>query len=114
MNLYSEETLLYIFYSMPRDMLQIAAASELHRRDWRYHKEHKLWLTRAPNTEPSQKTPTFERGSYIFFDTTSWDKVRKDNFVLMYDQIEPPSNAANVMSANNTTSTTAANPQIVV
>lgn len=99
---------------MPRDMLQIAAASELHRRDWRYHKEHKLWLTRAPNTEPSQKTPTFERGSYIFFDTTSWDKVRKDNFVLMYDQIEPPSNAANVMSANNTTSTTAANPQIVV
>jgi hypothetical protein len=25
-------------------------------RGWYYHKEYKAWLTRAPNTEPLQKT----------------------------------------------------------
>eukprot|EP00755_Sulcionema_specki_P025138 Sspe_Gene.82641::Locus_54167_Transcript_1_1_Confidence_1.000_Length_598::g.82641::m.82641/K12605/CNOT2, NOT2; CCR4-NOT transcription complex subunit 2 len=36
------ETLFYIFYSMPRDVLQLAAAHELYNRDWRFHKEKKL------------------------------------------------------------------------
>lgn len=44
--------------------------------------EFKLWLTRIPNTEPIMKTERFERGSYLVFDTTTWDAVRKDNFVV--------------------------------
>jgi hypothetical protein len=28
------------------------------------------------------KTPHFERGSYLVFDTSTWDAVRKDNFVV--------------------------------
>ena len=32
------ETLFYIFYSMPRDAMQAAAAVELYNRKWRYHK----------------------------------------------------------------------------
>lgn len=38
------ETLLYIFYAMPKDALQAYAAEELYRREWRYHKEMKLWI----------------------------------------------------------------------
>jgi NOT2 / NOT3 / NOT5 family len=44
--------------------------------------EFKLWLTRIPNTEPIMKTERFERGSYLVFDTNTWDAVRKDNFVV--------------------------------
>jgi hypothetical protein len=32
------ETLFYIFYAMPRDVLQAYAAQELYNRKWRYHK----------------------------------------------------------------------------
>ena len=32
------ETLLYIFYTMPRDVLQWHAAQELYNRKWKYHK----------------------------------------------------------------------------
>jgi len=76
---------------MPRDALQAAAAAELFKRDWRYHKEHKLWFTRMPGAD-IQKTNSYERGSYVYFDVNSWEKVRKDNFVLTYDQLEtsPP------------------------
>jgi CCR4-NOT transcription complex subunit 2 len=88
--MFTEETLLYIFYSMPRDILQLHAATELYMRDWRYHKEHKLWFTRVPSTEPLVKTTTYERGSYFYFDPNTWEKIRKDNFVLCYDQIDTP------------------------
>jgi len=87
-NLFSEETLFYIFYSMPKEALQASAAAELYKRDWRYHKEHKLWFTRVVGSEPTQKTNTYERGSYIYFDVNAWERVRKDNFVLAYDQLE--------------------------
>lgn len=35
---------------------------------------------------------THERGSYIYFDVNTWEKVRKDNLALAYDQLEttPP------------------------
>jgi CCR4-NOT transcription complex subunit 2 len=88
LSLFSEETLFYIFYSLPRDALQVAAAQELYNRDWRFHKELKLWFMRAPGTEAVVKTNTYERGSYIYFDINTWEKVRKDNFMLVYDQLE--------------------------
>ncbi|KAG0012912.1 hypothetical protein BGZ82_002370 [Podila clonocystis] len=81
-----DETLFYMFYSMPRDVLQDAAAMELYNRHWRYHKELRLWLTKDQSSEQT-KTPTFERGSYIFFDPNSWEKVKKD-FIVMYDSLE--------------------------
>ncbi|KAG0371553.1 hypothetical protein BGX24_001517 [Mortierella sp. AD032] len=81
-----DETLFYMFYSMPRDALQDAAAVELYNRHWRYHKELRLWLMKDQSSEQS-KTPTFERGSYIFFDPNSWEKVKKD-FIVMYDALE--------------------------
>ncbi|GJN92820.1 hypothetical protein Rhopal_005858-T1 [Rhodotorula paludigena] len=84
---FSDETLFFIFYSQPRDMMQEMAAHELYKHNWRYHKELRLWLTKEAGTEPVQKTATFERGSYIFFDPVLWERVRKD-YVLFFDQLE--------------------------
>ena len=72
----TEETLFYIFYTMPRDSMQEAAAVELTNRNWRYHKELKLWLTKDPLSEPVQQTAQAERGIYIFFDPSTWEKVK--------------------------------------
>ena len=80
------ETLFYIFYSMPRDVLQLAAAQELHNRDWWYHKEVKQWMQRI--TDPTVNMPSFERGSYMFWNPEKWQKERRDDFVLVYDQLE--------------------------
>jgi NOT2/NOT3/NOT5 C-terminal len=92
MSQFSDETLFYIFYSMPKDILQLAAARELYSRDWRYHKELQRWFTRVRGSEPQVKTHTYERGSYIYFEPRSWEKQRKSNFLLMYDKLEdaPP------------------------
>lgn len=48
-------------------------------RDWRYHKEERVWITRAPGMEPTLKTNSYERGTYYFFDCLNWRKVAKVN-----------------------------------
>lgn len=86
MGLFSEQTLFYIFYSMPKDVLQTAAASELFKRSWRYHKEHRIWISQVPGVEVI-KSNGVERGSFYYFDITLWEKVRRDNFALALDQL---------------------------
>ncbi|KAK9370505.1 hypothetical protein V1509DRAFT_615989 [Lipomyces kononenkoae] len=83
---FSDETLFYIFYSMPRDFMQEAAAAELTSRNWRYHKELKVWLTKEPGSEPLQPSPHYERGIYTFFDPATWERVKKE-YVLYYQAI---------------------------
>ena len=96
------ETLFYMFYSTGErgeegsrvqgangsqggtNNFQSLAADELWSRGWCFHREHKLWLARVPNTEPVVKTDQYERGSFLVFDSMAWDIVRKDNFVLQY------------------------------
>ena len=53
----------------------------------RYHKDERVWITRAHGMVPSEKTHTFERGTYYFFDVTQWRKVPKE-FHLDYDKLE--------------------------
>ncbi|GAA5867055.1 hypothetical protein JCM1840_001469 [Sporobolomyces johnsonii] len=84
---FSDETLFFIFYSQPRDAMQEMAAHELYKHNWRYHKELRLWLTKEAGTEPTQKTATYERGSYIFFDPVLWERVRRE-FVLIFGDLE--------------------------
>lgn len=71
---FTDETLFFIFYSCAQDVMQQAAAAVLYARDWRYHKELKVWITRNPG-QPTQKTGTSERGTYVVFDVASWKKV---------------------------------------
>nr|XP_043636595.1 probable NOT transcription complex subunit VIP2 [Erigeron canadensis] len=81
-------TLFYIFYSMPKDEAQLYAANELYNRGWYYHRDHRLWFMRAPNMEPLVKTNAYERASYICFDPNTWETIRKDNFLVYYEQLE--------------------------
>ena len=39
---FTQETLFYVFYSMPGDEAQILAADELSHRGWWFHKDHKV------------------------------------------------------------------------
>lgn len=82
----TEETLFYIFYTMPHDSMQEAAAVELTNRNWRYHKELKLWLTKDPLSEPIQQTAQAESGMYIFFDPSTWEKIKRE-YMLYYPDI---------------------------
>uniref|UniRef100_A0A3Q2QGW8 CCR4-NOT transcription complex subunit 2 n=1 Tax=Fundulus heteroclitus TaxID=8078 RepID=A0A3Q2QGW8_FUNHE len=84
---YGEDLLFYLYYMNGGDLLQILAAGELFNRDWRYHKEERVWITRAPGMEPTLKTNTYERGTYYFFDCLNWRKVAKE-FHLEYDKLE--------------------------
>jgi len=56
------ETLFYIFYGMPRDALQAHAADELYQRNWRFHKESKLWFIQNRGNS----------GEYVYFDFNTW------------------------------------------
>ncbi|CAM6102910.1 unnamed protein product [Calypogeia fissa] len=85
---FQQDTLFYIFYSMPNDEAQLYAADELVNRGWFFHKDHHMWFTRVPNVEPLVKTNTYERGSYFYFDHSNWETLRKENFVLHYDSLE--------------------------
>merc|ERR1719282_1550450 len=87
LNRYKDDILFYMFYTNVGDVLQMAAAAELYNRDWRYHKEERVWITRAPGMAPSEKTTSYERGTYYFFDVNSWRKVPKE-FHLDYDKLE--------------------------
>lgn len=87
LNRYKDDILFYMFYTNVGDVLQLAAAAELYNRDWRYHKDERVWITRAHGMVPSEKTHTFERGTYYFFDVTQWRKVPKE-FHLDYDKLE--------------------------
>lgn len=79
---FSDETLFFIFYSMPRDIMQELVAEELMGRKWRYHKLERCWLTRDetyPGPVDVERGVT-ERGVYLLWDSSAWKKVRVSNF----------------------------------
>jgi len=63
------ETLFYMFYNMPKDLMQAFAAQELYRREWRFHAELKLWLKVRP-PELMQSHPNVQ---FVFFETSTWE-----------------------------------------
>lgn len=63
------ETLFYIFYAMPKDVLQAYAAQELYNRDWSYHQDLKLWFKRGSSSDGLSTTTN----QYIFFDINAWE-----------------------------------------
>ncbi|XP_078481207.1 CCR4-NOT transcription complex subunit 2 isoform X2 [Ciona intestinalis] len=97
LNRYGEDLLFFVFYSNPGDVLQLAAAAELYNRDWRYHKEERIWITRAPGIDPRMKTSTYEQGTYYYFDCQNWRKVAKE-FHLEYEKLEERPHLPNLIS----------------
>ncbi|XP_054271553.1 CCR4-NOT transcription complex subunit 2-like isoform X2 [Macrosteles quadrilineatus] len=84
---YKDDLLFFMYYTNMGDVLQIAAAAELYTREWRYHMEEKVWITQAPGYGAVEKTSTYERGTYYFFDAQNWRKVPKE-FHLDYSKLE--------------------------
>ncbi|KAI0088606.1 hypothetical protein BDY19DRAFT_906609 [Irpex rosettiformis] len=82
---FSEETLFFMFYSSPRDALQEIAAQELFSRNWRFHKEMRIWITKESGTPASQKVVGGEQGTYTYWDAENWEKGRKEMTVLYSD-----------------------------
>ncbi|KAM7204492.1 CobW/HypB/UreG, nucleotide-binding domain containing protein [Naviculisporaceae sp. PSN 640] len=84
---FNEETLMWIFYSNPRDVKQQLAAVELTNRNWRWHKKAQLWLTKDDMMIPQTLSPNHERGYYIIWDTQHWRKERRE-LTLYYADLE--------------------------
>ncbi|KAI9720195.1 MAG: hypothetical protein M1812_003013 [Candelaria pacifica] len=84
---FADESLFFIFYTMTRDIMQVAVAEELNKRNWRYHKGLKQWLMKDPHSEPVQINPSEERGFYVFFEPHSWQRTRRE-FLLQYDSLD--------------------------
>ncbi|KIK69926.1 hypothetical protein GYMLUDRAFT_34328 [Collybiopsis luxurians FD-317 M1] len=90
---FSDETLFFMFYSSPRDALQEIAAQELYNRNWRFHKEHRLWMTKDSGSDPSAKVHGGESGQYTYWDPENWSKERK-NMTVIYADLEEKSTPA--------------------
>ena len=83
----NEDTLFFLFYLFGNDYVQLTAATELYKRDWRYHKEERLWLTRIKNIMPDHKYETYETGVYCVFDVQLWRKTHK-SMRIDYDKLD--------------------------
>lgn len=68
------ETLFYIFYALPKDVLQAYSAQELYSREWRYHVESKLWFKRATAAELGSAAGNNSSSGFIYFDINTWEK----------------------------------------
>jgi len=90
---FSDETLFFMFYAHPRDMMQEIAAQELWNRNWRYHKDLRVWLTKETGTSPSQKQPGGELGMFTIWDSENWEKTRK-RVQVSYSDLEEKTNPA--------------------
>lgn len=72
------ETLFYIFYMLPKDTLQAVAASELYARDWKFHRELKMWFHKQPFAAAGMgadgKAAFSRPNTYIYFDVNVWER----------------------------------------
>lgn len=95
-NSFSDETLFYIFYSMPRDYMQVLVGQELMERKWRYHMREQMWMMRDENSQgyANNGDGTAEQGYYIWWDKNLWKKVRRA-YTLRYEDLEEPPNVVN-------------------
>ena len=75
------DTLFYMFYGMPKDVLQACAAQELYKREWKYHQELRLWVKARSTTDLMQSHPSV---MFIYFDASpgaSWEtRLFTNNF----------------------------------
>lgn len=94
---FNEETLMWIFYSCPRDYKQQLAAMELMSRNWRWHKRLQLWLTKDEQLVPQTLSVNTERGYYIVWDKDLWRKERRE-LTLHYADLDTTSASPAVVS----------------
>ena len=64
------ETLFYMFYVLPKDIVQALAGQELCRREWKFHTDLKVWIKARSQQEQQQNHPGVQ---FIYFDLNGWD-----------------------------------------
>ncbi|KAK2613623.1 hypothetical protein N8I77_000525 [Diaporthe amygdali] len=84
---FTEETLLYMFYSSPQDKHQYLAAQQLYQRGWRWHKDLRVWLTKDVEMQPVAVNPEAERGYYVIWNAETWARMRQE-LTLYYADLE--------------------------
>ncbi|KRZ67481.1 CCR4-NOT transcription complex subunit 2 [Trichinella papuae] len=82
MGRYSEDLLFYMFYNFLGDCLQLSAAAELFRRNWRYHLYMQRWLFPVSTVFSIGGTERKEHGSCLIFDPLEWRKVQKNMHLI--------------------------------
>jgi hypothetical protein len=107
LNKLHEDVLFYLFYNCPSEVYQLAAASELYDRDWRFHKTERVWIMRAPNP-PREHTGSYEKSSYNIFDPSQWRKIPREMIIEYKDlegkpcpSVNPTSAKSSMNAANN-------------
>ena len=86
---FTEDTLFYIFYTSPKDIIQEEVATELMSRKWRFHMKEKMWLTRDDTTSNPMilDKDVCEQGYYIWWDYRNWKRIRK-MYILRYEDLD--------------------------
>lgn len=69
---YPDDVLFYLFYVYVGDLMQMVASFELVKRDWRYNKTEKVWMSVIPGVLPDASGSDWERGSYFYFNAKTW------------------------------------------
>ncbi len=92
LNNYNDELLFFLFYMNGGDKMQLQAALVLYERDWRYHTEKRIWLTKVQGVEPKEKMQTYEKGVYLVFDVAQWKRVQMEMTVEYNKLAEKPLN----------------------
>lgn len=79
---FTEETLLFMFYSNPQSKHQFLAAQQLYLRGWRWHKTMRCWLTKDTEMQPVLIAPETERGYYVIWNTSTWSRERVSTILV--------------------------------
>uniref|UniRef100_A0A915D6S2 NOT2/NOT3/NOT5 C-terminal domain-containing protein n=1 Tax=Ditylenchus dipsaci TaxID=166011 RepID=A0A915D6S2_9BILA len=83
----ADDVLFFLFYNCPNEVHQLEAASELYRRDWRFHKVDQVWITRFFAIKSGEATGSREKSTFNVFDPKQWKKITKD-INLQYKELE--------------------------
>ena len=78
LNLYQEDTIFMLYYTHPRDILQIFTIQKLYNGGWRYHKQLKRWLKRHDDQKETiydqQGGIEGESAQFTVFNPETWTR----------------------------------------
>ena len=75
------ETLVYIFYYMTKDVLQLYAAQELYKKGWKYYVDNEIWFKLIEKEEGVEQGSIEmpNENNWIYFNPLEW---KIDNYVF--------------------------------
>lgn len=102
---FAEETLFYIFYSAPQDIVQLMVAEELYNRGWRFSTDLRVWITSGPLSQidlhgDQSSQPSVIRGPFSVFNPATWSRQDTGgDFTVELSTLEATRPAAAIVQA---------------